>query len=286
MGWAANALSFANKYYQLVIAFGAVYSIHLIQLRNVLLADLHPLADYLFYLDSTSELIWSLIVAGMLTRVLFILLSTSFVRTPIIIFWEIFSVVGRLSSRTSLSGQAYVQEAMPRYFNFVNERSAIIQAILFAMTFYSVYCGFLLSIFWLFAFIVFLFVWICLSAEFVFEFNTKDFKINVENRIVDKDHLLGLLKERLVSSKTLLVGALSLSLISYFLATVRGHYLLSKSCVEVRMTDSRLYCSIVVAKSHDGIFAYYVDEPDTPVFIPFGAISEMRLVREEPLKDL
>jgi hypothetical protein len=270
MIWAnlEQAFTVLKKYYPAVLTLAAISTIHYLQLRHIIIGDLSYLSDATFFFDMSTDFLSAIMVAGVISRVAMVCILANGLETySFLLAFFLYGVRGLFKPPMS------IYEERANEFNtgvvpFIDKRRQIFELIIFALVFYGIYCGYSFSRVGMAMLLLFMLFWISIAVRYV----ARDVKFS---KGTDIDEIVSSLKLSDWKPRSFLILALTLVLISFLLATNRGHMLIGMPCSDLLLTDGNSDCLAIVGKSSQGVFGYESGDLDRLKFVPFGSIVEI-----------
>lgn len=251
-----------RTWFPVVLAIFSVTSIHMLQLRHLLLGDLQYLSDSTFFADLSMDFLTLAIKSGLASRVLSILLPVGFVPACV----SIFSFFFYFRSNSREDSEFKAKRAESAFVTFADKNRLHVEIFLFVCIFGSSYLepsflGFLL----LLGFIV---------GGIGLSLNYLSLAVPLEQRSTDEG-----VRDALTSPdakrRTLLLVSLALAVVAYIAAAPRASAVKSRECLQLVRLDGKQDCIVLVGKSSTGIFGYQHQDLQTPVFYPFDGFLEI-----------
>lgn len=248
------------------LTFFAAGSVHFLQLRHLLLRDLKSLSDTSFFVDMSTELVWAVLAASVISKFVTLMLAARSMDTVIYLSAAIFFYCRRFLRLQYSDWDIRARNFEDRVSKTFDESHGSISILIFIPIFYIFYCGVHVSFGGVSFILISAFGLVIFGSRFVFG-KLRD--VYSETEKLSGDQLMASIRW----PRAVMVLGLLLILVSFILASSRGHFLISRPCLDVALIDSSIDCYTIVGKSDDGLFVYYAGDDGGPRFIAFTSIS-------------
>jgi hypothetical protein len=246
----------------------ALFTLHLVALKEFLLGPLSSLADSVFFVDSTLDLFTALILATLLSRLLFLSLFTGFADDHLTIFVRMVKYMGKLVPIKSISLKIEKAE----FFKFISSHLIVIETSFTILFFLLIYIGGFFN--WLsFGFLLLVLLSLPALLSGVLE--------NAGIHSLREMSLGSLLAEPRKMGLIFATFSALAFLMSIGLGYARASEVFGSNVVVVRFGETeRTECVAILGKSEDGLFLHAVfDNPDAvparAFFVPFDQVGKV-----------